>query len=85
MPSPEGAKTCPFCGALPVWLSKSNAYGTGASGMEAPSRALGCDNPKCPVKPHTWFWVTMDWKDGYYFKVDNDALSLEQCNKRSES
>lgn len=46
-------KPCPFCGSHAVFSERSNAYGSGASGMEAPDIYVTCSNSKCPVKPQT--------------------------------
>ena len=77
-------KGCPFCGLQPNWLSKSNAYGTGASGMEPPSRALGCDNPACEIAPHTPWRDTEEWKQGKgYYRVNYDSDAIAVWNKRA--
>lgn len=77
-------KACPFCGSEPVWLAKSNAYGTGASGMEPPSRALGCAMPLCLVQPKTAWLDTQEyvWGEGYR-SVNHDAEALSAWNHRS--
>jgi hypothetical protein len=68
---------CPFCGSQPEWKSKRMDFGTGASGMEAPMRALGCGNLKCPTNPTTRWRDTAEWKPtrGHYaVKYDDDAV-----------
>lgn len=78
---------CPFCGSPPSWLSRSTASGTGASGMEAPMRALGCNMPLCARTVQT------PWRDteGYdpqrhgperYFAVNHDAEAVAVWNRR---
>lgn len=77
-------KPCPWCRQPVGWLSRSMAYGTGASGMEAPMRALGCRTRSCPVKPHTMWRDTQEWKQGRgYFDVNYDKDAIADWNSHS--
>ena len=81
--SPDNAKPCPWCGSRPRWLSKRMDYGTGASGMEAPMRALGCDDKGCGVKPSTKWCDTQEWTQGRgHFDVDYDSDAIRDWNAR---
>jgi len=74
--------SCPFCGSTPVWKSKSMAFGTGASGMEPPMRALGCAS--CPVAPTTPWRDTEKWEQGRgHFKVNLDPEAIDCWNRRA--
>ena len=77
-------KPCPFCGHPPEWKAKSMSFGTGASGMEPPMRALGCVNPKCPTQPATKWRDTAEWsqKRGHY-AVNYDELAIDDWNTRA--
>lgn len=46
-------KPCPFCGSAAKFRERSNAYGSGASGMEAPDLHVICADPNCVVRPET--------------------------------
>lgn len=83
-PTQKALKPCPFCGHQPAWISKDMANGTGASGMEAPMRALGCINKDCEVQPHTKFRNTENWEQGVgYFKVDYDKIAIKHWEHRN--
>lgn len=75
---------CPFCGGTDIiWLEKSMVFGTGASGMEPPMRALGCGNPKCMVKPATCWRDTGEWsREKGHYAVNYDAAAVADWNNR---
>ncbi len=77
---------CPFCGGQPTWKSKSMSYGTGASGMEPPMRALGCDNSTCMINPTTHWRDTGEWEQrrGHY-KVNYDKVAIANWSSRAEA
>lgn len=59
------------------------AFGTGASGAEAPQRALGCEDAMCGVNPHTSWRETEHWEQGRgHFKIDYDREAIEAWNHR---
>ena len=77
-------ESCPFCGAVAHWLEKDMNFGTGASGMEPPMRALGCINKICVINPHTKFRDTQGWKQGIgWFSVNHDTTAIKEWNRRS--
>lgn len=85
-PTPEALRPCPWCQAKPNWLrNDAPSRGTGSSGMEAPLRALGCDNPDCEVKPRTKWRDTAEWspRKGHY-AVNYDAQHVAAWNRRTE-
>ena len=77
--------SCPFCGSTPSWISKSMAFGTGASGQEPPMRALGCVMPLCAVMPHTAWQETMEYRSPGYFAVSYDKQAVAAWNTREAS
>lgn len=81
--SDEANAPCPFCGSAPQWLSE-RYRGTGASGMEAPFRALGCASAACPVRPRTKWRDTEEWRPQKgYRPVNHDAAALAEWNHRA--
>lgn len=76
---------CPFCGAAPQWLSKRMDFGTTATGMEAPMRALGCNN--CSVYSRTAWRDTAKWQEGRscYYVMNYDEQAIAEWNKRHPS
>ena len=79
----EEFKPCPWCNKQPKWLYKRMDFGTGASGMEAPMRALGCANDLCPVQPKTEWMDTQRWShDRGYFAISYDKEAIAAWNSR---
>jgi hypothetical protein len=74
-------KPCPFCGSPAAFKTRSNAYGTGASGMEAPDLLVACTNDKCPVRPETPGGPTEIYVSGMGYQSVKDDVTADQARR----
>ncbi len=70
---------CPFCGSIPAFTERSNAFGAGASGMEPPDLLVACLASQCPVKPHTPGATVKTWTAGLGWKDIRAEVEADQA------
>jgi hypothetical protein len=74
-------KPCPFCGSPAAFKTRSNAYGTGASGMEAPDLLVSCTNDKCLVRPETPGQAIERYVSGQGYESVKDDVAADQAQR----